>query len=184
MSSKESVIKNIQNAFADNEFPGRDYLQGSYEGSEPFDEIEPFKSQKDWREIPSQVLDRQASALNFFSEAGLRFFLPAYLVADLNDELQSADPLFVLVHGFSDVAVEHSIGGQVYVRRAGKRAFVNPRRYGGMTFYDYACYRLSIFTREEVRAIVEYLRYKRDLDPMELMQMRSRQPWPPIGTDG
>ena len=34
-----------------------------------------------------------------------------------------------------------------------------------MTFYDYARWRLSIFTREEAQAIVAYLRYRRDSDP-------------------
>ena len=34
-----------------------------------------------------------------------------------------------------------------------------------MTSYDYARYRLSVFTREEASAIVAYLEYKRDTDP-------------------
>jgi hypothetical protein len=42
---------------------------------------------------------------------------------------------------------------------------MNPRRYGAMTSYDYARYRLSIFTREEAGAIVAYLEFKRDADP-------------------
>ena len=37
-----------------------------------------------------------------------------------------------------------------------------------MTFYDYARYRLSIFTREEARAIVFYLEYELYSDPEEL----------------
>jgi hypothetical protein len=47
----------------------------------------------------------------------------------------------------------------------GKSAFINPRRYGAMTSYDYARWRLSVFTREEAGAIVAYLRFKRDPDP-------------------
>lgn len=34
-----------------------------------------------------------------------------------------------------------------------------------MTSYDYARWRLSVFTREEAKAIVAYLEFKRDLDP-------------------
>jgi hypothetical protein len=34
-----------------------------------------------------------------------------------------------------------------------------------MTSYDYARWRLSVFTREEASAIVAYLEFKRDLDP-------------------
>ena len=37
-----------------------------------------------------------------------------------------------------------------------------------MAFYDYARYRLSVFIREEARAIVFYLEYKLDSDPEEL----------------
>ena len=33
-----------------------------------------------------------------------------------------------------------------------------------MTSYDYARWRLSVFTREEANAIVAYLEFKRDLD--------------------
>lgn len=168
MNGKELVIREIQAAFINNEYPGDNYLQGSYEGSEPFEEVEPFKGQEDWMKIPSQVLDRHAGALYFFSEAGFRYFLPAYLVADINNELLYADPLFHLIHGFSERSVEHKVETRVFVRKIEKNAFVNPRRYGGMTFYDYARYRLSIFTREEARAIVAYLKYKMGSDPEDL----------------
>ncbi len=35
-----------------------------------------------------------------------------------------------------------------------------------MTSYDYARYRLSVFTKEEAKAIVAYLSYKRDSDSL------------------
>jgi hypothetical protein len=165
MESKEAVIAAILDAFGSNEYPGDDYLQGSFEGSEPYEDIAAFKGKTDWKEIDAGFLDAHYAALNFFSEAGLRFYLPAYLVADLKNELKTVDPIFVLTHGFSDITVEHQVKDRVFLRKTGKTAFVNPRRYGGMTFYDYARCRLSIFTREEAKAIVVYLLYKRDSDP-------------------
>ena len=168
MESKEAVIAAILDAFGSNEYPGDDYLQGSFEGCEPYEEIAAFKGKTDWKEIDAGFLDAHYAALNFFSEAGLRFYLPAYLVADIKDELKTADPIFVLTHGFSDITVEHRVKEQVFLRKTGKTAFVNPRRYGGMTFYDYARCRLSIFTREEAKAIVAYLRYKCDSDPYQI----------------
>ena len=48
-----------------------------------------------------------------------------------------------------------------------RSSFVNPRRYGGITFYDYARWRLSVFPSEEPKAIVAYLRYKRNTDDLE-----------------
>ncbi len=168
MTDKEAVIREIRGAFGNNEFPGDNYLQGSFEGCEPYEEIEPFKGRKEWENIDSELLDTHSGALNFFSEAGLRFFLPAYLMADVHDELKSADPVFVLVHGFSDLSVNIPTKTRVFVRKTGKTTFVNPKRYGALTFYDYARWRLSVFTREEAQAIVAYLRYKREAHAVSL----------------
>lgn len=164
MDDIDVIIESINKTFADSDYPGDEFLLGSYEGSEPFEEIAPFIGVHDWKTIDSELLDLHSGALNFFSEAGLRFFLPAYLIADLNDELLTANPVFALVHGFDDLSVEHRVSSKVYVRKTGKTAFVNPRRYGAMTFFDYSRYRLSIFSREESQAIVTYLKYKREVD--------------------
>ena len=110
-------------------------------------------------------MDGHANALSFFSEAGFRYFLPAYMICDLRGLLQTADPLFHLTHGFSDRSTEVPAGERTFVIRHGRSAFINPRRYGAMTSYDYARWRLSVFTREEANAIVAYLEHKRDSDP-------------------
>jgi hypothetical protein len=165
MSDREVVIEKIQRAFAGNEHPGARFLQGSFEGCEPYEEVGPFHNVEDWRGIEAGFLDGHASALSFFSEAGFRFFLPAYLIADLRGQLQTADPLFHLTHGFSDWTTEVPAGERTLLMKHGRSAFINPRRYGAMTSYDYARYRLSVFTREEASAIVAYLEYKRDVDP-------------------
>jgi hypothetical protein len=164
MSNRETVIEKIHSAFEGRECPGEGFLQGSFDGCEPYEEVSPFKSKKDWRGIEADFLDGHANALSFFSEAGFRFFLPAYLIADLYGQLSTADPLFHLTHGFSDTTYELPTKGRIFVIRQGRSAFVNPRRYGAMSFYDYARYRLSVFTREEAGAIVAYLKFKRDLD--------------------
>jgi hypothetical protein len=52
----------------------------------------------DWSAIPIADLDRCYSSLSFFDADGMRFHLPAYLVADLKGCLQTADPLFHLVY--------------------------------------------------------------------------------------
>jgi hypothetical protein len=41
-----------------------------------------------------------------------------------------------------------------------------------MMWYDYARYRLSVFTKEEAKAIVSYLRYKRNSDSLGLDKER------------
>jgi hypothetical protein len=164
MSTSEAVIEKIETAFAGNKFPGARFLQGSFDGCEPYDEVSPFEKLEDQWGIEAAFLDGHASALSFFSEAGFRYFLPAYLISDLRGELYTADPLFHLTHGFSDWTTEVPAGGHTLEIKHGKSALMNPRRYGAMTSYDYAQYRLSIFTREEAEAIVAYLEFKRDSD--------------------
>ena len=143
MSDRELVIEKIQSAFAGNEHPGGRFLQGSFEGCEPYEEVGPFENVEDCRSIDAGFLDGHANALSFFSEAGFRYFLPAYLISDLRGQLQTADPLFHLMHGFSDWTTEVPAGDRTLVMRHGGSAFVNPRRYGAMTSYDYARWRLS-----------------------------------------
>ena len=159
---RESVVRMIRDAFGGNEYPGDPFLQGSFDGCEPFEEVGAFRGKADWISLEAEFLDAHADALSFFSQSGFRFFLPAYLVADLFDRLQTADPLFHLTHGFSDSSVEVSAKGRTFLRKIGKSVFVNPRRYGATTFHDYARYRLSSFPREEAAAIVNYLEYKRE----------------------
>ena len=160
MSEPEPVIQQLREAFGQNAYPGDAYLQGSFEGCEPGEEIGPFVGQQDWRALPAKVLDDHSGALSFFSEAGLRFFLPAFLIADLEGKLRVADPLTTLTHGFSDVTMDLPVGDQVFQVRSGKTALINPQRYGAVTFYDYVRYRFSVFTREEAGAICAYLQLK------------------------
>ncbi len=158
----DAVVAAINDAFGTNEYPGDRWIVGSSEGCEPEDEVGPFRSYPDWRTPDAGFLDGHYAALSFFSEAGFRFYLPAYLLADLADRLQTADPVFHLAQGFSDTSVDHDVGGRRFVIRTGGSQFTNPRRYGASTFMDYARYRLSVFTREEAGAIVAYLEHVRE----------------------
>lgn len=164
MESTESLIQKIHAAFDGNEFPGERWLQGSYEGSEPYEEVGPFEEQRDWRTIDPAFLDAHYSALSYFSEAGFRYFLPAFLIADVQGKLETAEPLFHLISGFYDFTVEMPTSRGTFELKSGGSELVNPRRYGAMTSFDYARYRLSIFTREEASAIVAYLRFKQEHD--------------------
>jgi hypothetical protein len=165
MQDKQQVIEHIRQAFCGTERPSDAFLQGSHEGCEPGESVAPFIGVADWSQLDPTVLDAGYTALSFFSEGGFRYFLSAYLIADLQDLLQTADPVFHLTNGFSDKVVEIPAGQQIYEKTIGKSAFVNPRRYGAMTWHDHACCQLSVFTREEAGAIVAYLEYKRDADP-------------------
>lgn len=168
----ETVIEALTQAFAALAFPGAAYLFGSLEGDEPEQEVGPFQAFDHWQGLDPSFLDAHASSLSFFSEAGFRFFLPAYLVADVRGQLQTADPLFHLTNGFYSVEVQAPVGAQTFTLKSGKATLINPLRYGAMTAEDYARYRLSVFTRQEASAIVAYLRFKRDADPDGMDQDR------------
>ena len=172
MIRKELVIDQIREAFVATPYPGDQFLQGTFEGCEPYEEVGAFVGKSDWRALESTMLDSHYCALNFFSEGGFRFFLPAYLIADLREELLTADPLFHLWHGFAIVSAEVPVGPQKFRRDSGGMKLLNPKRYGAMTWSDYARHRLSVFTREEAKAIVAYMNYKREQDTTGLDKAR------------
>jgi hypothetical protein len=163
--NRDQVIEQISVAFAQNPYPGDPFLQGSWDGGEPYQEVSAFFGRTDWTALDSKMLDTHYNALSFFSEAGFRFFLPAYLIADLRDELLTADPLFHLWHGLAAQVTQMQVGSQTFIRSSGGENLLNPRRYGAIAWRDYARHRLAVFTREEAGAIVSYMTFKRDHDP-------------------
>jgi hypothetical protein len=159
MRDPDAVIEIIRAAFDPDDHPGDRWLQGTFEGEEPYDEIGAFKGRHDWRALEPSFLDQHYTALSFFSEAGLRYYIPAYVAADIRSALQTADPVFHLTHGFVDLSTTMDVNGQTFIRASGRTRLINPLRYGALTFFDYARQRLSVFCREEAAAILAYLEF-------------------------
>ena len=149
MNKRDKIKALIQNAFADARYPGDGHLRNSDEGNEPYLLERDFKGRSDWRTLDAAFLDqapdRYGTALSFFSNEAFRFYLPAYLLADLDGLLEQQDPVYHLTHGLTD---------------SERNQCINPGRYGQETWFDYASTRFSIFNEKEVAAIVEYLGYK------------------------
>jgi hypothetical protein len=154
----DDVVRRVREGFSATQRPPDAFLVGSSEGCEPEEEVGPFRG-RDWQSLEPDFLDLHYSALSFFSEGALRYFLPAFLVADLRGLLKTADPVFTLTHGFAEWTSTVRVGGKDWRRRYGPLILLNPRRYGAMTLGDCARYRLSVFAREEAVAIVAYLRH-------------------------
>jgi hypothetical protein len=131
-------------------------LVNGHEGDEPARVEAAFKNKRRWAALSSKFLDEApdglGSALSFFSDEVFRFYLPAYLIADLREELDHVDPIFHLIHGLTDDS------------RAER---LNPRRYGDRTWFDYACFRFSVFSRRQAAAIVAYLQVKGGRDEFD-----------------
>ncbi len=145
----QKLIAAIESAFAEGEFPGEDQLTDSTYGDEPAALIDEFRDQRDWRALTTEFLnnapDGFGSALSFFSAGALRFYLPAYLIADLEDRLISGnDPAFRLCNNVTP-------GGEK-VKLA--------KLWGGGTMgeRDRACF--DAFSAQQVAAIVAYLWWK------------------------
>lgn len=162
--STDRLIARILEAFAATPRPPDPFLVGSRDGCEPEDAVAPFHG-RDWQSVTADVLDDNYTALGFFSEGGFRYFLPAFLIADVRGELQTADPCFHLTHGFSSTQTTIPAGGRMWTRRLGGDTLLNPRRYGAISWRDHARFRLAVFSREEAAAIVEYLRWRIECDP-------------------
>jgi hypothetical protein len=147
----------IRDAFAATPAPDPARLRGSDEGDEPYLLEVEFADVPDWRTLGAAFIDRApagfGSALSFFSDEAFRYYLPAFLLADLDGVLQQADPLFHLWHGLTD--------GQGSTP-------VNDLRFGGWAWFDAVAARFERFTKGEADAIVAYMRYKADHDELGL----------------
>lgn len=153
MGYKATIIEQITEAFADVQYPGDWCLMGSNEGDEPFATAEAFKGKTDRYAIAPKLLDEApkglSSALSFFSDEAFRFYLPAYMIADLRGDLREVNVVFHLTHGLDDKSREK---------------LINSNRYGQRTWFESNSHKFSIFTREQAIAIVIYLRFKRKKD--------------------
>ena len=175
MEERERIKEQIRRAFASAQRPPNGALHGSIEGDEPLLIEEDFRDQHDWRGLDADFLDQApkgfASALSFFSDDALRYFLPAYLIADLDDRLNRVDLASHLSLGFIDEA---------------KITAVNPRRYGTLTRFEAQQERFSNLRPEEAAAIVAYLEHKAVTDEFnraEILQALANY-WRPVAQLG
>jgi len=153
MSEREKVKDQIRVAFARMEYPGDWCLRGSNEGDEPYLVERDFEGKTDWRDLEPEFIDQSpdglASALSFFSDEAFHFYLPAYLIADIDGKFERSEPVFHLTHGLTDCS---------------KRERINARRYGERTKFDGATFKFAMFNRQEAEAIVAYLKLKAEED--------------------
>lgn len=126
------IVQEIQLAFACTPCPGDHELCGSDQGDEPAECAMEFRGLT-WQQLHPDFLRLNGSALSFLSDEGFRYFLPAFLIADLTGNWGDGDPVFHLTHGFLAEKQEE--------------------------WLEYSRRRLAGFSREERYAIMDYLRY-------------------------
>jgi hypothetical protein len=162
MRDKAAVRAQIVAAFAGVEYPGDWCLIDSREGSEPALLEAEFKGKTDWRSLDAAFIDQApdgfGTALAFFSDEAFHFYLPAYLLADLDGRLEQANPVFALTHGLDE-------------RSRGEK--INPRRYGERTWLDHARHKFAMFNAAERAAIAAYLACKLEGDDITGFERQS-----------
>ena len=143
---RDTLKAQIVSAFESVEYPGDWCLRGSNEGDEPYLVEADFKGKVDRYALPPEFLDQApdgfATALSFFSDEAFRYYLPAYLLADLDGHLESVTPVFHLTHGLD---------------AASQAEHINPHRYGERTWSDHARCKFAMFDADQAAAIVGYL---------------------------
>ncbi len=153
---REGVKRLVRAAFAHVEYPGDQCLRGGDLGDEPYRVEREFKGKSDWRTLDAEFLNSApaglGSALSFFSHEAFHFYLPAYLIADLDGLLGTVDPVHHLCHGVDGLSRDEVI---------------NPNMYGEKTWFDYACERFALFDTSQAQAVVAYLLFKRDEDDLD-----------------
>lgn len=147
----DELIARIERAFPSTGYPGDDALTDSTYGEEPAALVEDFRGRIDWRTLDAGFLNQApqgwGSALSFFSDRALRFYLPAYLIADLRGELTSGtDPAFRLSWA---------------VTPSGERQKI-ARIWGGGTIGERGRQCFDAFDADQVAVIVDYLWWKLD----------------------
>ncbi|MCA9261424.1 MAG: hypothetical protein KDA61_19545 [Planctomycetales bacterium] len=104
-----------------------------------------------WHDVDAnlleQLFDGPAATLSLLTDEAFRFFLPAFLLADIDDRLAMADPAAQLCQGFDDATQD---------------TLAHPLRYGKRTCRDDAVHRFAMLDDEQAEAVAAYLKFKRD----------------------
>ena len=163
MSTELNALKDqIRAAFAEVETPPHWCLSNSREGDEPLLLQEEFAGKTPWVSLDAAFLDQApggfGTALSFFSDEAFHYYLPAYLLADLDQKLQQANPIFHLTHGLEKTSAEQPI---------------NPRRYGRRTWRDHARFKFAMFDGKECAAIAAFLQYRREHGDLTELEHRA-----------
>jgi hypothetical protein len=157
----DEVKSLIRDAFAQAPYPGDHDLLRS-QGDEPDEVAALFRGKDDWSALSPDFVDRAGaaspSALSFFSPAAFRFYLAAYLLADVDDQLVYTDPLFYLYFGLDE---------------ATRRRPAGMARGAVRTWWEVQQEHFAPMSVTEAAAVVAYLRWKAGTGTLHEHERRS-----------
>jgi hypothetical protein len=164
----QKLIADIHAAFAERPYPGDDESFGSHPGpdDEPAGYALEFRGQ-DWRRLHPDFLNYNYACLSFFTEAGFRHYLPAYLITDLHGQ-STSDVLFHLTHGIvkpktldlNSFNLSSIMGDDAQARMEEFKAMIDRIENDRYDWNAMAQSKFSGFSLPERKAIVCYLAYR------------------------
>ncbi|MGD8380223.1 MAG: hypothetical protein PVI37_02735 [Gammaproteobacteria bacterium] len=144
----DTLISRIEQAFDEVEYPGDEFLARSTVGEEAEALVRDFRGKREWRSLSASFLDQApegwGTATAFLSPEAFRFYLPAYLIADIRGQLQRADPSGRLCLSLTPQGERKKIAAV----------------WGGGTMGDYARAEFDRYSGAQVSAVVAYLWWK------------------------
>lgn len=157
-----NLFEKIMLAFDATPYPGDNRLCGSDQGDEPAEYALEFRG-LNWRTIHPDFLSYNSASLSFFSDTAFRYFLPAFLIADLLENESNADPIFHLTHGLlsgeSLQVEEEPIEAEVLPGEL--LPLVKNEQTNNFDWYQIAVRKFSYFNLQEREAIVSYLTFRK-----------------------
>lgn len=152
------LIHQIEDAFSNVPYPGDHNLtSASSYGDEPPAVIRDFAGKTDWRILDASFLDQApegwSTATSFLSDAAFQFYLPAYLIADIKGQLDTASPVSRLCSSLTPQGDGQRIA----------------KVWGGGTMGERARAEFDEYDEKQVAAIVAYLFWKLESDGSDLV---------------
>lgn len=148
----DALIQNIYKVFSDAVYPGNDNLVVESYGDEPKLVKNHFAGRSDWTKLTHTSIDVDG-ALAYFSDRAFRFYIPAFMIADVNKNLNLNDPAIRLCWHVTP----QSENGRI------------AKVWGGETMGDRAKKCFENFTDEQAEVIVSYLQWKQSQDDSDDM---------------
>ena len=155
----DRLVSQIAEAFAETPYPGDDRLCGSRQGDEPAEYAMEFRGLP-WNRIHPAFLSVHYASLSFFSKEGFRYFLPAYLTADLLGLNSNGDVVFHLTHGLAEedsASQMAALAASPDLPEADRELMKHNLARPQIDWRAYAEDRFSVFNLPERRAIIAYL---------------------------
>lgn len=83
--TKQELIAEIREAFANEVYPGDTNIVTPFEGDSEREEFADSFRGKTWQSVPNELLFYERDSLPFFTPAGYKYYLPAFLIFVVDD---------------------------------------------------------------------------------------------------